>query len=597
MLTLLQNKFWTQLVRGPTHVDGNTLDLVIPSTTELVAKVEVMDYLGPGCDHNMILTNLVGPARDQTTKEEVPDWSKADYNAMREAFEAVNWEEEFSDKGGEECMDLFYSVIQRETDKCIPKKMRRIGSRPIWMNKNILRMIRKKKRIWKAYSSQDYYQRDFQSFQAYKKLQSDVKKAVQQAKRKLEKSLAKNAKKNPKAFYSYLKKKNCNKVSVGPLIDGENLVTDDSQMAELLNNFFCSVFTREKLADMPEPEQLYRGDEPLTEADFKEEDVRKKLTNLKPSAAPGPDGVWTRILQKLADVLAKPLSLIFTKLFADGCVPGIWKKANVCPVFKKGVKGDTGNYRPISLTCVVGKLMESLLRDRILQHLVLHQLIRVSQHGFMSGRSTLTNLLAYLETLTTLVDEGHAVDVLYLDFAKAFDKVPHARLLAKCRGLGIGGKVVSWVEEWLTGRQQRVVLNGKYSEWGDVGSGVPQGSVLGPLLFVIYINDIDCAVDVAGSTLLKFADDTKWSMVVDTVEQNQTFQEGLSRLEGWSREWQMVFNSGKCHVLHLGSRNREYEWTGKKMLVSLCTSLSNLPCNVPRFLLELTRSLDSWPGL
>ena len=94
MLTLLQNKFWTQLVRGPTHVDGNTLDLVIPSTTELVAKVEVMDYLGPGCDHNMILTNLVGPARDQTTKEEVPDWSKADYNAMREAFEAVNWEEE-----------------------------------------------------------------------------------------------------------------------------------------------------------------------------------------------------------------------------------------------------------------------------------------------------------------------------------------------------------------------------------------------------------------------------------------------------------------------------------------------------------------------
>ena len=122
----------------------------------------------------------------------------------------------FSDKGGEECMDLFYSVIQRETDKCIPKKMRRIGSRPIWMNKNILRMIRKKKRIWKAYSSQDYYQRDFQSFKAYKKVQSDVKKAVQQAKRKLEKSLAKNAKKNPKAFYSYLKKKNCNKVSVGP---------------------------------------------------------------------------------------------------------------------------------------------------------------------------------------------------------------------------------------------------------------------------------------------------------------------------------------------------------------------------------------------
>ena len=205
--------------------------------------------------------------------------------------------------------------------------------------------------------------------------------------------------------------------------------------------------------------------------------------------------------------------------------------------------------------------MESLPRDRIIKHLVLHQLIRASQHGFMLGRSTLTNLLAYLESLTALVDEGHAVDVLCLDFAKAFDKVPHARLIAKCRGMGIGGKVLSWVEEWLSGRQQRVVLNGKFSGWADVGSGVPQGSVLGPTLFVIFINDIDCAVDVTGSVLLKFADDTKWAMVVDTEEQSQAFQEGIHRLEEWSREWQMLFNSGKCHVLHLGSRNRHQEYT------------------------------------
>ena len=304
LLEVLQNKFWSQLVREPTHTEGNTLDLVIPSSTELVAKVEVLGYIGPGCDHNMILTYIVGPAREQRNKEEVPDWSKADYDALREAFEAVDWEDEFKDKKGEECMDLFYSVIQRVTDECIPKKLRRAGSRPIWMNKNILRLIRKKKRLWKAYSSQDFYQRDYQSFQAYKKVQNDVKKAVKLAKRKFEKSWAKGAKKNPKAFYSYLKKKTANKVSVGPLMDGDSLVTDDSEMAELLNNFFCSVFTRENLQDMPEPKQIFTGDEPLTETRFETDEVKKKLVKLKPSAAPGPDGVWTRILHKMADVLA-----------------------------------------------------------------------------------------------------------------------------------------------------------------------------------------------------------------------------------------------------------------------------------------------------
>ena len=229
-------------------------------------------------------------------------------------------------------------------------------------------------------------------------------------------------------------------------------------------------------------------------------------------------------------------------------------------MYKKGTKGDPGNYRPISLTCVLCKVMESVIRDAIVEHLSKHDLIRSSQHGFMAGRSTVTNLLAYMETLTKLVDDGHAVDVLYLDFAKAFDKVPHSRLLAKCRGLGLGGRLLLWIERWLSDRKQRVILNGSFSAWADVLSGVPQGSVLGPTLFIIFINDIDLAIDVTGSFLFKFADDTKVGMVVETEDQRDELQSAIASLEQWSQEWQMMFNSSKCHILHLGNGNKKFEY-------------------------------------
>ena len=478
---------------------------------------------------------------------------------MKDAIANVDWREEFGESNGADCMNIFYKTLDREMDKFIPKKLRRADQKPIWMNKNILRLIRKKKRLWQWYMRDGG--KDYASFQAYRDIQKEVKKEVKQAKKKLERKLAKEAKKNSKQFYSYLKKKTSNRVTVGPLKEGEELVTDHQQMANILNSFFCSVFTEEDMQNFPEIGQQYQGDEPLINVTFTSEKVREKLTKLKPSAAPGPDKIWAKVLHSLADVLAEPLAHVYKKLLEEGCVPTIWKTANVCPVFKKGSKGDPGNYRPISLTCILCKVMESIIRDAMIKFLISNNLICSSQHGFLPGRSTLTNLLEYLETLTRLVDEGHAVDVLYLDFRKAFDVVPKERLLAKMDSMGVRGNVLGWVREWLSGRTQKVVLNGKESELGDVRSGVVQGSTLGPTLFLIYINDIsssvkqgESALDLTNSILSLFADDTKWGRCVDTAEDAEKFQEGINRLEAWSRLWQMQFNTSKCKVMHLGRR-------------------------------------------
>ena len=559
VIETVEDLFWHQLVTEPTHRLGNTLDLCLTSSLELVARLEVTAPLG-GSDHNGLEVTVVGRDLAGSSKEEVPDWAKADMKAMRDKLGEVEWGEEFGQLDGVHCMEKFYEVLDRVTSQCVPTKLRRTSTRPLWMNQNIMRMLRRKRRLWRAYSGEGYYRQDYQDYLAYQEVQKELKKMIRKAKRKLEKDLARKAKKNPKKFFSYMKSKTANRVSVGPLVGEGGMVTDSKEMAGILNAQYTGVFTREATGDLPQAETMYVGEEPLTDIKFEEEEVERKLRNIKQTGAPGPDKVWSKVLHDMADILAGPLAIIYNKLMEEGGVPLIWKMANVCPIFKKGTKGDPANYRPVSLTCVVGKVMESLVRDKIMEHLDRNSLIRPSQHGFMSGKSTATNMLVYMEALTKLLDEGHSVDVLYLDFAKAFDKVPHQRLLEKCKGLGMDGKLLEWIREWLKGRKQRVVLNGEASEWADVLSGVPQGSVLGPTLFLIFINDIDRAVDVTSSVLLKFADDTKVARVVETEEQRGELQDTINRLVEWSAEWQMLFNAGKCHILHLGGRNERYEY-------------------------------------
>ena len=273
------------------------------------------------------------------------------------------------------------------------------------------------------------------------------------------------------------------------------------------------------------------------------------------------DGISPKILKETVEQISAPLAHLFNMSLQEGIVPFEWKEANIIPLFKKGSRNKSVNYRPVSLTSVICKLLETIIRDHMMDFLIKHKLINPSQHGFLKAKSCLTNLLCFLEEITKWVDDGSPVDVIYLDFQKAFDKVPHQRLISKLKSHGMGNSLINWIEQWLTDRRQRVVVDGEVSSWKSVLSGVPQGSVLGPILFLVYINDLEEGVT---GKILKFADDTKLIRKVKEIGDKQNLQDDIDKLVKWSDKWQMLFNFGKCKCLHTGSKNTgmNYEMGG-----------------------------------
>ena len=552
-LCLVQDNFLTQHVFEPTRA-ARVLDIVLSSQKEFVDNVEIQEPLGSS-DHNQMHFNINIKSDKTKVKQCRRDFRKGNYREIRKNLAHIDWDEKMKNTTATECWDILRGELDTAIDSYVPMKKQGKRSKKKHLSKEAFRKMRYKQNMWRVYK---HTGKD-EDYEVYKEALNAATNEVRKAKRNFEHKLAQNIKSDSKSFYAYVRSKQNVRDKVGPLEDNAgNIITEGCLMAEELNVHFSSVFTREDTSSLPVPETKFNGseEEKLGQLVVTPEVVASKINNMKENKSPGVDGLSPKILKETVEQISKPLAHVFNMSLQEGIVPVEWKVANIIPLFKKGSRNKSVNYRPVSLTSVICKLLETIIRDHMMDFLVKHKLINTSQHGFLKARSCLTNLLCFFEEITKWVDDGSPVDVIYLDFQKAFDKVPHQRLILKLKSHGMGNSIINWIEQWLTDRRQRVVVDGEVSSWKSVLSGVPQGSVLGPILFLVYINDLEEGVT---GNILKFADDTKLFTKTKEIGDKQNLQDDIDKLVKWSEKMADVIQFWEMQMSTHRTRKYKHE--------------------------------------
>ena len=530
-----------QLITSSTHKGGNTLDILLSNSDSTVNDLKVLDK-DSVCksDHYPITFSIkCKVARKKLPKRKVFNFKRANWDMMNRDLCSINWQFLHNMDPDTAWMSLKNSIFEL-ADKHIPKVTVKSEFQPPWFDCEAFSACRTKDRLRSKFKGTG-------SFTDELKWTTSRKAFKQLSAKKMRDNLFNSD--DPalitRKFWAHVKySTNSCRIPNCVSYSGQFRFKPKDQ-AELFNSFFYNQFSEPSLYDI---DISYENDNNF-DVDFDHLNVRKLLKDINSNKAQGPDGIHGKILKHCAVGLAYPLSFIFKVSYYSGYIPKEWKMANVVPIFKKGSKGGVENYRPISLTCLVMKVFERIIKEKLLS--ITNDLLNPRQHGFLAHKSCTTNMVNFCDSLAISLNDNIVNHVIYFDFAKAFDSVNHDILLNKLKYMyNVDGVLLKFLCNYLHGRLQRVVIGNESSSLLSVNSGVPQGSILGPLLFVLFINDIPNGLS-DGTNLVLYADDTKIWREINTHTDYNILQSDINYLNDWAVRNKMKFHLDKCKVISI----------------------------------------------
>ena len=563
LLDFIQHNMLLQIVDQPTR-GNNILDLFLTNNDRVIRNVEVAKT--DLSDHDLVKVNLLynmkAPVKPHVSSFESQsfrsiDLRKADFEVINQALADIDWDTLFNlcsqDSSGNDFVELVrLTVLQACLLNCPEKLPCRDAGRPKSQNsRNRFVLNRKRRKLvaqLSALKSRNPSSPRIRSIEdEIDMIHFHIKETFNAEHLRQEKLAVTKILENPKFFFSYAKRFAKSKSNVGPLLNNGNLSNDPQEMVNILQEQYKSVFSDPSDNSKVIPNPTPQASATIEDLSFTPADIEAAIDEIDKNASSTDHDIPAVVLKECKSLLSYPIFLIWKTSFSSGVIPSDLKTQMITPVFKKGDRSDASNYRPISLTSHLIKIFERVIRKSLVDHLESRNLLSRNQHGFRKGRSCLTHLLKHIDEVIQSILEGNEHDVVYLDFAKAFDKVDHEILLQKLHIFGVRGKLHDWIKDFLLNRSQLVTVSGVHSVLALVLSGVPQGSVLGPILFLIYINDLNNCLE--GSSSGSFADDTRLSKSIACCSDVLILQQDLLNVIKWAKSNNMALHEDKFELL------------------------------------------------